>query len=51
MFYLPLNEIVHFITIKSFQRVDYRLEDGEGADQHRDGARQHAAEVGLHRPG
>ena len=51
MLYSLLNKIVHFITNKLFQRVNYRLENGEGADQHRDGARQHAAEVGLHRPG
>ena len=34
-----------------FQRVNQRLQDGEGADQHRDGTRHFAAEVGLHRTG
>ena len=31
--------------------MNQRLQDGEGADQHRDGTRHFATEVGLHRTG
>ena len=53
-FSLNSGNIFSIFKIQCFL-VDFRggeqQQDGEGADQHRDGARHPATEVGLHGPG